>query len=106
LLIPELGTVRVVLVYVHVVEALPRVIAGVLHERAVGALHVAEASDARGLHAARPGLRDLRLGQAGGAAGARPGIAADEDRAALVGRVEGQEGHLRPPLVPAHARPP
>src|SRR5215813_14607603 len=103
LLIPELGTVRVVLVHVHVVEALRRVIAGILHERAVGALHVAEASDARGLHAARPRLRDLRLGQARGATGARPGIAADEDRAALVARVEGQEGDLGARLVRVEA---
>ena len=84
LLVPELRTERILLEEVHVVEALGRMVAGVLHQGVVRALHVREAAACA--WAARPGLGlgDLRLGQAEDAAGARPGVAADEDRAVVI----------------------
>ena len=97
-LVPELRAVRIVLVEMHVVEPLGRVIARVLHQRLVGAPHVAEAAGTGRLHAGGQSLRDLRLREAGRGALARPRIAADEDRAALVGGVERQELEIGPRL--------
>ena len=91
LLVPELRAERIVLVHVHVVEALGRMVAGVLDQGVVRTLHVAEAAAASRLDAGGLGLGDLRLRSARHAARARPGVAADEDRAALVRGVERQE---------------
>ena len=73
---------------------LGRIVAGVLDQRVVRARHVGEPAAARRLHALGPRLGDLRPGQAEHAADVRPGVAADQHRAALVGGVERQQ--LRP----------
>ncbi len=64
-LVPELRAERIVLEHVHVVEALGRMVARVLHERVVGTAHVPEAALAGRLHALGLGLGDLRLRQSG-----------------------------------------
>src|SRR5438046_5029083 len=79
-LVPELGAEGVLLEEVHVVEALGRMIAGVFHQRPVRTFHVGEAAREGRLDAPGLGLGDLCFGPPKHTAGARPGIAADEDR--------------------------
>ena len=96
LLVPELRTEWILLEQMHVVEALSRMVAGVFHQRIVGTLHVPEAPRAGGLHAFGLGVGDLRLRQAEDTARARPGVAADEDRTAVIPGIERQEREVRP----------
>ena len=104
LLIPELRTERVFLEQMHVVEALGRMVAGVFHQGIIGTLHVREAPGAGGLHTAHLGIGDLGLRQAEDTARARPGVAADEDRSAIIPGIERQERDVRSALVLCEAR--
>jgi hypothetical protein len=88
LLIPELRTERILLVQVHVVEALGRMVARVFHDGMVGTPHIRKAAGASRLHTSGLGVGDLRLRPAEHAARARPRVAADEDRIAAVPGVE------------------
>src|SRR5438045_7417959 len=83
----------------HMVEALGRVIAGDLDEDVVRPFHVSEAAAARRLYALGAGLGDLRFCEADRVAGIRPGVAADQHRAALIGGVERQQFDSRTGLV-------
>src|SRR5262249_55433525 len=56
LLVPELGTERILLEQMHVVEALGRMVAGVFYQGIVRTLHVREAPGAGGLHASGLGV--------------------------------------------------
>jgi hypothetical protein len=103
LLIPELSAERVVLEHMHVVEALGRMIPGVFDQRVVGPLHVAEPTAAGRLYSGGLGLGDLRLCPTRHAARARPGVAADENRAALVRCVERKQLEVLPALVGVEA---
>src|SRR5690348_9107398 len=94
LLIPELRANRIFLKHVHMIKAFHGHVTLVLHNRSVRAFQIRKAGPSARLDACRFGLRDLRLGQSEQAAGAWPGIAADEHRAAFVGRVERQEFHF------------
>jgi len=67
-------------------------------ERVIRALHISEASAAGRPEALLPRLGNLRLGQPQHAALARPGVAADQHRAALVARVERQQLDVAPGL--------
>ena len=99
LAIPQLRAERLLLPHVHVVHALDRLVAQVLHDGAVGTLQIREPVAARRLDALGPGVGDFRLGQSEHAAGGRPGVAADLDRGAFVRGVEREELDLRPAPV-------
>jgi len=85
--------------HVDVVEALGRVIAGVFDQGVVGPLHIAESPAASRRYAGGLGLGDLRPGPTRHTARAWPRVAADEDRAALIGGVERKEREILPALV-------
>src|SRR5262249_56821233 len=112
-LVPELRAERIVVEHVYVIEALGRMITRVFDQGVIRTLHVAEPALADRLDALGLGLGDLRLRPTRHAAGARPRVAADEDRAALARSVERQEldgrapgeGGRRPPRAAA-GRPP
>src|SRR5271167_2738254 len=97
--IPMKGSERILLIEMHVVEALGWVVARVLDEGVVGPFHVGEAAPAGRSDALGLGVGDLRLGQTEHAADAGPGIAADQNRTTFVCRVKRQELDLRPGLV-------
>ena len=104
LLVPELGTERILLEEVHVVEALGRMVAGVLHQRLVWTLHVREAARARRLHALALASAICALVRPRTPPRARPGVAADEDRAAVIPGVERHQRDVRPALVHVASR--
>ena len=99
LFVPEQRAERLLVPHMHVVEALGRIVAGDLEQRVLGAArHIGEAALTGRLDAARARLGDLRLGQAERVADRGPGVAADQHRAALVGRIERPHLDLRPLL--------
>ena len=98
LLVPELRAERMILEHVDVVHALGRKVAEVFDNGAVGSLQIGEAALADWFNAFRLGLGDLRARQPKRGAG-RPGVAADQDRAAFVRRVEWEVRDVRPRLV-------
>ncbi len=90
-LVPELRAERILVVHVHVVEALGRHVALHFDERIVRPPHVGEAGAANRLDVRPLRLFDSLLCQSKDAAGTGPRVAVDVDRAAFIGGVERQQ---------------
>ena len=99
LLVPELRAERLLVEEVHVVHALGRKVPHVFHQRVVGTRHIGEAALAGRRDAGLLGLGDLRPGEPEHAVASRPGVGADQHRAAGVAGVERQQRHVGTRLV-------